>query len=104
MANFIIKQYHIHLFLEATTVKPTMPYTTGPTICPYAMAHVEVTGITVKDGSTPSDKPAPKLFEVSPDAYNEQIVEIEVTGTPSDETPKILTPSTPDEISETVSL
>ena len=76
----------------------------GPTICPYAMEHVEVTGITVISGYTSSDKPAPKLFEVSPDAYNEQIVEIEVTGTPTDETPKILTPSTPDEISTTVSV
>ena len=76
----------------------------GPTICPYAMEHVEVTGITVTPGYEPSDEPAPKLFEVSPDAYNEQIVEIEVTETPTDETPKILTPSTPDEISTTVSL
>ena len=70
--------------------------TTGPTICPYAMEHVEVPGVTATPGYTPSDEPTPKLFEVSPDAYTEQIVEISVTGT--EETPKILTPSTPDDI------
>ena len=45
-------------------------------------------------GTTPEDTPV--IIEVSPNAQDEEIVEITVTGLPTDETPEILTPSTSD--------
>merc|ERR1712025_247076 len=62
----------------ATTIVP-MPQTTGPTICPYAMEHVQVTPVTPQVSTVGSSEEAPKLFEVSPNAEEEQIVEITVT-------------------------
>lgn len=74
---------------------PTMPVTTMPTICPYAMEHVEVTPVTPQVSTVVDKLSAPKLFEVSPNAEEEQIVEITVTENNGDK-PKILTPSTDD--------
>ena len=72
-----------------------MPQTTMPTICPYAMEHVEVTPVTPQVSTIGDKLSAPKLFEVSPNAEFEQIVEITVTDN-QEEKPKILTPSTDD--------
>ena len=70
-----------------------MTYATIPTICPYAMEHVEITPVTPQVSTIGDKLSAPKLFEVSPNAELEQIVEITVTD---DDKPKILYPSTDD--------
>ena len=72
-----------------------VPQTTMPTICPYAMEHVEVTPVTPQVSTVGDKLSAPKLFEVSPNAEVEQIVEITVTDN-QEEKPKILYPSTTD--------
>ena len=77
------------MFLLIITV-----YISGPTICPYAMEHVEAPAVTATNAVTTGATPTPTLFEVSPNAYDEQIVEITVTNLPENETPKILTPNT----------
>ena len=69
-------------------------YTSGPTICPYAMEHVEITPVTPQVSTVGDKLSAPKLFEVSPNAESEQIVEITVTD--NQDKPKILYPSTED--------
>ena len=61
----------------------------GPTICYDAMEHVEVTGVVAKD----ADATTPIVFEITPDADQEQVVEIEVTGLEEDEKPTILKPT-----------
>ena len=72
-----------------------MTYTTMPTICPYSMEHVEVTPVTPQVSTVGDKLSAPKLFEASPNAEVEQIVEITVTNN-QEEKPKMLTPSTDD--------
>ncbi|MCP4267711.1 MAG: hypothetical protein GY777_19450 [Candidatus Brocadiaceae bacterium] len=59
----------------------------GPTICYEGMEHVEVTPVKART----TDNYTPELFEVSPDATKETIVEIKVTDT--EDKPDILYPS-----------
>ena len=81
-----------------TTTTTTMPTTTVPTICPYGMTHVSmpVVKATPSSESPVDETTTPVIVEVSPDAQDEEIVEITTTGMPEDELPKILTPSTED--------
>ena len=58
------------------------------------MEHVEVPAVSSVDGKPETDK----LFEVSPNTAEETIVEIDVTGTPENEKPSILKPSTPEDL------
>ena len=68
----------------------------GPTICAYGMEHVYVPNVPATPVApyTIVDSETPVLIEVSPSAQDEEIVDVTVTGMPSDDTPKILKPST----------
>ena len=62
----------------------------GPTICYEGMEHAEVPAVSSEDGKPETDK----LFEVSPNAEKETIVEVDVTGLEPSEKPSLLVPST----------
>ena len=60
------------------------------------MEHANIPQVKAEDA-----KPStPVLYEMSPNADSEQIVDIKVTGLPSDKTPKILKPS--DDLTEVI--
>ena len=84
--------------MPTTTTTTTMPPTTGPTVCPYGMEHVEMPNVkaTPTPESSVDETTTPVIVEVSPDAQDEEIVEITTTGMSDDELPKILTPSADD--------
>ena len=61
----------------------------GPTICYDGINHYDLEPVKAVDAKPESDV----LFEVSPNAAKEQIVDITVSGLPESSLPDILVPS-----------